>query len=135
MSENIASPAEPAENKPTEAAPPQRSAGEERLSIEEFARVDLRCAQILEAERVPGSKKLIRMQIDLGFEKRQIVAGIGKKYTPESLVGKKIIVVANLQPARLMGVESNGMLLAGISGEDPILAGFHEDVPCGSRLR
>ena len=122
------------ESKQELTATPEKS-GNDRLSLEEFSRIDLRCAQILEAERVPGSRKLIRMQIDIGSEKRQIVAGIGRKYDPAALLGKKIIVVVNLQPAKLMGIESNGMLLAAISGEDPILAGFHEDVPCGSRLR
>jgi methionyl-tRNA synthetase len=123
------------ETKPVEPKPVEEKPKEERISIEEFARVDLRSARILEAEKVAGSKKLIRMIIEIGDEKRQIVAGIGRKYSPESLLGKKIIVVANLQPARLMGLESNGMLLAATSGEDPILAGFDEDVPSGIRLK
>ena len=82
------------------------------ISIDDFKKIKLRTAKILEAERVPKSKKLIKLQIVLGEEKRQIVAGIGEKFTPEELIGKTIVVVANLQPAKLMGQESNGMLLA-----------------------
>ena len=106
-----------------------------RISIEDFARIELRAGEVLEAERVPGSKKLIRMIVDLGNEKRQVVAGIARKYAPEALLRKKVILVANLQPARLMGVESNGMVLAAVAGDEPILAGFQEDVPNGTRLR
>lgn len=83
-----------------------------QITYDDFAKVDLRIAKITEAEAVPKSKKLIRLQIDLGFEKRQIVAGIAEKLSPDQLVGKTIIVVANLAPAKLMGVESQGMLLA-----------------------
>jgi methionyl-tRNA synthetase len=82
------------------------------ITIDDFKKIKLRTAKVLEAERVPKSKKLLRLQIAVGSEQRQIVAGIGEKYTPESLVGKSIVVVANLQPAKLMGNESNGMLLA-----------------------
>ncbi|MDP4199678.1 MAG: methionine--tRNA ligase [Bacteroidota bacterium] len=90
-------------------AAPEHSA---LISIDDFKKIQLRTALILEAERVPKSKKLVKLQISLGEEKRQIVAGIGEKYTPEQLVGKTIVVVANLKPAKLMGQESNGMLLA-----------------------
>lgn len=83
-----------------------------QITYDDFAKVDLRTAKIVAAEAVPKSKKLLKLQIDLGFEKRQIVAGIAEKVTPEQLIGKTIIVVANLAPAKLMGVESNGMLLA-----------------------
>jgi methionyl-tRNA synthetase len=106
-----------------------------RISIEDFSRVELRAGEILEAERVSGSKKLIRLIVDIGSEKRQVVAGIGRKYSPETLVHKKVILVANLQPAKLMGIESNGMVLAAVAGDEPVLAGFHEDVPNGTRLR
>ena len=84
----------------------------EAITIDDFKKIKLCTAKILEAERVPKSKKLVKLQISLGEEKRQIVAGIGQKYAPEDLVGKSIVVVANLQPAKLMGEESNGMLLA-----------------------
>ena len=86
--------------------------GSELITIDDFKKIKLRTATVLEAERVPKSKKLIKLQISLGNEKRQIVAGIGEKYKPEELIGKTIVVVANLQPAKLMGNESNGMLLA-----------------------
>jgi methionyl-tRNA synthetase len=107
-----------------------------RISIEEFARVQMRTGEIVEAEMVAGSKKLVRLLVDIGTEKRQVVAGIGKKYAPEALLKRKVIIVANLQPARLMGVESNGMVVAAVGpGDEPILAGFNEDVPNGARLR
>lgn len=81
------------------------------ITIDEFAKVELKVGQVLKADRVKGSHKLIKLQVDTG-EMRQIVAGIGKTYAPEDLSGKKIVVVTNLQPAQLMGVESQGMLLA-----------------------
>jgi methionyl-tRNA synthetase len=85
---------------------------------------------------VPKSKKLIRMKVDTGRDQRTIVAGIAEAYQPEQLVGRTIVIVANLQPARLMGVESNGMVLAGSpEGGRPVLVGFAEDVAPGSRVR
>jgi methionyl-tRNA synthetase len=84
--------------------------------MEEFARVELKTGRVLHAERVKGSKKLIRLEVDTG-EKRQVVAGIGGSYSPEDLVGKDVAVVTNLKPARLMGVESRGMLLAATGGD------------------
>jgi methionyl-tRNA synthetase len=105
-----------------------------RLSIDEFRRVDLRAGKILEAERVPKSSKLVRMIVDFGAERRQIVAGIGKKYAPEDLVGRTCPFVTNLQPAKLMGVESNGMIMAGHRGDDPVLLAFLEDVEPGSPI-
>jgi methionyl-tRNA synthetase len=107
----------------------------ELLSIEEFARIDLRSARILEAEKLAGSKKLIKMKIDIGTETRQIVAGIAEKYGPADLIGKTILVVVNLKPAKLMGTESRGMLLAAIADGLPILATFDEDVPPGSKVK
>ncbi len=90
----------------------------EQIAIDDVTKLDLRTATVLEAERVPKSNKLIKLKVDLGFETRQIVAGIGHKYTPGDLVGKSIVVVANLAPAKLMGVESQGMLLAASLGEE-----------------
>ena len=89
------------------------------------------------AERVPKADKLLRLEVDLGNEVRQIVAGIAKAYDPEKLVGRKIVIVANLQPRKLRGLESNGMLLAASVGEEgqPVLAGFLEDVPVGAKLK
>ena len=92
---------------------------------------------VLEAERVKGADKLLRLIVDLGFEKRQVLAGIAKVYAPEQLVGRKVVVVANLQPRKLRGMESNGMIVAASLSEDdrPVLAGFSEDVQNGARLR
>jgi methionyl-tRNA synthetase len=107
-----------------------------RIGIDEFARVDLRVAKVLAAEKVKGSKKLIRMEVDLGTEQRTIVAGIAEAYEPESLVGRSVVIVANLKPARLMGIESNGMVLAASpEGGLPALVGFDNPPPPGSRVR
>ena len=108
-----------AEAPATTAAP---AAADNRISIDEFMKVELRVAKILAAEAVPKSKKLMKLQVDLGTEQRTIVAGIAEAYQPDSLVGRTIVVVANLKPAKLMGIESNGMVLAA-SSEDgkPIL--------------
>jgi len=94
------------------------------VSIDDFKKIDLRVATIKTAERVEGSDKLIKLSIDLGEEVRQLVAGIGKQYEPENLLEKQIIVIANLQPRMLMGLESRGMLLAahGENGEAILLA-------------
>lgn len=106
------------------------------ITIEEFARIDLRVARVLEAERIPGATKLLKLQVDIGSEKRQLVAGIAEAYQPESLVGKSIVVVANLKPAKLRGVESQGMLLAATpEGDQPILATFETEVPAGAKVR
>jgi methionyl-tRNA synthetase len=107
------------------------------ISIDDFARVDLRVAQVLVAERVPKADKLLRLEIDLGYEKRQILAGIAQHYEPEKLIGRKIVIVANLAPRKMRGLESNGMLLAASLPPDgaPVLAGFLEDVPLGARLK
>src|SRR5262245_8756690 len=107
-----------------------------RISIDEFMKVDLRVAKVLEAEAVPKSKKLIKLKVDTGRDQRTIVAGIADSYQPEQLVGRTIVVVANLQPAKLMGIESNGMVLAGSpDGGKPILVAFDQEVPPGSRVR
>jgi methionyl-tRNA synthetase len=120
------------------AAEPQLAEIQEpqKISIDDVIKVDLRVAQILVAERVPKADKLLRLEVDLGYEKRQILAGIAQYYEPEKLVGRKIIIVANLAPRKMRGLESNGMLLAA-SLEDgaPVLAGFVEDVPLGARLK
>jgi len=105
------------------------------LTIEDFLRVDLRVAKVTAAERIQGADKLLKLQLDLGTEQRQIVAGIAKAYAPEDLVGKSIVVVANLKPAKLRGVESQGMLLAADAGGRPIVATFEESVPPGTRVR
>jgi len=115
---------------------PKKPAVELKPEIEydEFTKVDLRVAKILAAEAVPKSSKLIKLRIDIG-EERTIVAGIGKDYRPEELVGKSIIVVANLKPAKLMGVESHGMLLATDSAQGLTLIGFDREPKTGSKVR
>ena len=104
------------------------------IGIEDFMGVELRTAQIIACEKVPKAKKLLKLQIDLGYETRQVVSGIAKFYEPDALIGKKIIVVANLRPATLCGIESNGMILA--SGEEQIRVVFlADDTPLGERVR
>jgi methionyl-tRNA synthetase len=120
---------------PPVAAEPQ-SASPQVITIDDFAKVELRVAQILVAERVPKADKLLRLEVDLGYEKRQILAGIAQHYEPEKLIGRKIVIVANLAPRKMRGLESNGMLLAAsLEGGAPVLAGFLEEVPLGARLK
>jgi methionyl-tRNA synthetase len=107
-----------------------------KISIDDFSRIELRVAQVKVAEKVKGADKLLRLEVDLGSEMRQIVAGIAEAYSPESLVGRKVVIVANLQPRKLRGLESNGMIVAAsLEGGKPVLAGFLEDVPVGARLK
>jgi methionyl-tRNA synthetase len=108
-----------------------------QITIDDFVKIDLRVATVVEAEKVKGADKLLRLIVDVGFEKRQIVAGIAKAYEPEKLIGRKVVIVANLAPRKLRGLESNGMIVAASLGPDdlPILAGFHEDIPNGARLK
>ena len=108
-----------------------------QITIDEFAKVDLRVATVVEAERVKGADKLLRLVVDLGFEKRQVLAGIAAAYSPESLVGRKVVIVANLQPRKLRGLDSNGMIVAASigAGDKPVLVGFHEEVENGARLK
>lgn len=109
---------------------------DQRISIDEFFKVDLRVARVLTAERVPNSKKLMKLEVDLGSEKRTLVAGIAEAYTAEALVGRFVAVVANLKPAKLMGIESNGMVLAASpEGGRPVLVAFDEPPAPGSRVR
>ena len=118
---------------------PEPPAAEEKhfITIEDFAKVELRVAQVLLAERIPKADKLLRLEVDLGYEKRQILAGIAQYYEPDKLIGRKIVIVANLAPRKMRGLQSNGMLLAASLPPDgaPILAGFLEDVPLGARLK
>jgi methionyl-tRNA synthetase len=108
-----------------------------QIAIDDFVKIDLRVAQVIIAERIPKADKLLRLEVDLGYEKRQILSGIAEWYTPEELIGKKIVVIANLAPRKMRGLESHGMLLAASSGENgkPILATFGEDIALGSRLK
>lgn len=127
--------AEIAESMPKEttAAKPD-DANVNEITIDDFKNVELRCAEIIACEPVPKAKKLLKIQLDLGYEKRQVVSGIAKFYKPDELIGKKVAVVANLKPAVLCGVESNGMILA--SGEDTVRVVFlDKDTPLGERIR
>ncbi len=106
------------------------------ITIDDLKKIDLRVGLIKEAERVPKSKKLLRIMVDLGEEElRQVVAGIGQAYEPEALIGKRLMVVANLAPVKLMGVESRGMLLAaGPGGEDVVVAQVEGELPGGESV-
>jgi len=105
------------------------------VEMSEFARLDLRIGRIERAERLKGSKKLVRLEVDIGSETRQLVAGIAEDYKPEELVGRLVVVVVNLKPVKLMGVESRGMILAVDVDGKPILLQPDKEVPAGSRVR
>jgi methionyl-tRNA synthetase len=121
----------------TPAAPQAPSNVAPTITIDDFAKVDLRVATVLEAERVKGADKLLKLVVDLGFERRQILAGIAMAYAPDTLVGRKVVIVANLQPRKLRGFESSGMVVAASVGDDgkPVLASFIEDIDNGARLK
>jgi methionyl-tRNA synthetase len=104
------------------------------IDYEEFSKVDLRVGKILAAEAVPKSNKLLKLKIDIG-EERTIVAGIGKDYTPAELIGRKIVIVANLKPAKLMGVESYGMLLATDTDKGLTVLTFDREAKTGAKIR
>lgn len=116
----------------SEASPSADPSLRPTISIDDFAKMDLRTATVLEAEPVKGADKLLRLVVDLGFERRQVLAGIAKAYAPEKLIGRKVVVVANLAPRKLRGLESNGMIVA--AGNPPVLVGFHEEVADGAQL-
>jgi methionyl-tRNA synthetase len=108
-----------------------------KIPIDDFAKVDMRVGLVLSAERVKGSDKLMLMKVDIGEpEPRTLVAGIAEAYTPAELLNRKVVIVVNLQPRKLKGIESNGMIVAAsVEGGKPVLAGFHEDIPVGARLK
>jgi methionyl-tRNA synthetase len=135
-----ASAAAPAAQPATPAAPPVAPAaatpGSDRITIDDFMKVDLRVAKVLTAEKVPNSRKLVKLTIDVGSEQRTLVAGIAEAYEPEALVGRTIVMVFNLKPAKLMGIESNGMVLAASpDGGKPTLVGFDQEIAPGTRVR
>jgi methionyl-tRNA synthetase len=129
----------------TTAAPPSEAAAPatppaapepEPVGIEDFLKLDLRVARVVAAERVPKSRKLLKLEVDLGTERRTLVAGIAEAYEPEALVGRVVGMVANLKPAVVMGVESNGMILAAsVPGGLPTVVGFDKDPPLGARIK
>jgi len=121
---------------PTAPAAPEKPAGADRISIDEFMKIDLRVARVTAAERVPNSRKLVKLEVDLGAEQRTLVAGIAEAYEASTLVGRHVVIVANLKPAKLMGIESNGMVLAASpDGGKPILVSFDEAPAPGTRVR
>jgi methionyl-tRNA synthetase len=132
---------QPAASQPTPAAAKSATKAaptipDGKISIDDFAKVDLRVALVKTAERVKGADKLLRIEVDLGTEIRQLVAGIAEAYEPETLIGRKVVIVANLAPRKLRGLESNGMIVAASpEGGKPVLASFLEDVPVGTRLK
>ncbi len=122
---------------PASQPPGPQSPAPSLISIEEFAKVDMRVGEVKAAEHVPGASKLLKLMVDIGTEVRQVVAGLAEYYRPENLIGMKVVVVTNLQPRKLRGVESNGMIVAA-SAEDhgrPVLVTFKEDVENGARLK
>jgi methionyl-tRNA synthetase len=130
--EAVASPVSAAPAIPVVAA----NAEAARISIEDFSKIELRVGVVKVAERVPKADKLLRLEIDIGTEVRQVLAGIAEAYAPETLVGRKVVIVANLAPRKLRGMESNGMIVAAsLEGGKPVLAGFLEEVPVGARLK
>jgi methionyl-tRNA synthetase len=122
---------------PAQAQPPAApAAAGDRITIDDFMKVDLRVAKVLTAEKVPNSRKLVKLSIDVGTEQRTLVAGIAESYEAEALVGRTIVMVFNLKPAKLMGIESNGMVLAASpDGGKPTLVGFDQDIAPGTRVR
>jgi methionyl-tRNA synthetase len=110
---------------------------EPEITIDDFAKIDLRVGVVRSAEPVKGADKLLHLKVDIGeAEPRTIVAGIAKAYRPETLVNRKVVIVANLAPRKLRGIESRGMIVAAsLEGGDPVLAGFLEDIAPGARLK
>jgi len=130
-----ANPESPIPNPAPPAPSPQPPAP--TITIDDFAKIDMRVGEVLSAEPIPGAKKLLKLMVDIGAAVRQVCAGIAEYYQPEQLVGMKVVLVANLEPRKLRGVESNGMIVAATAGADgrPVLATFKEDVPKGARLK
>lgn len=108
---------------------------DEKITIDDFTKVELRVARVIAAAEIEGADRLLKLQVDLGSETRQLVAGIKTSYAPEELVGRHIVIVANLKPARLRGEESQGMLLAAQTDDGPVLVSFDKDVPIGSVVK
>src|SRR5512146_1109483 len=105
------------------------------ISIEDFARIELRVGTIISAEAVPGATKILRLTIDIGERQITTASGIALHYKPETLVGRRVVVVANLQPATIRGIESQGMILAASDGDKIVLVAPAEDIPNGAKVR
>ena len=126
------SPAAPVKEEKKEIAQP---AEVEEITIDDFKKVELRVAQVIKAEPVPKADKLLKLQLDLGYEERQVVSGIAEHYKPEELTGKKVICVTNLKPVKLRGVLSQGMILAGSLDGQLALASIAESLPNGAQVK
>ncbi|HLC92461.1 MAG TPA: methionine--tRNA ligase subunit beta [archaeon] len=105
-----------------------------KITYEQFSKLEIRIAKILHAEKVEGSDKLLRLEIDLGTEKRQLVAGLAQQYTPEEIIGKQIPVIANLEMRKIRGIESNGMILAADDNGKPVILQPQREVPNGAKV-
>jgi methionyl-tRNA synthetase len=115
---------------------PAKPAADARITIDDFAKIEMRVGTVKTAEKVKGADRLLRIEVDIGTEVRQVVAGIAEAYAPEQLIGRKVAIVANLAPRKLRGLESNGMILAAsVEGGKPVVATFAEDVPDGAKLK
>ncbi len=136
LEEYFAQKASDKESKPVESKMKEKKEEKDLITFDQFQKLDLRVAEILEAEAVKGSNKLLKVQVEIGEERRQLVAGIAKHYDPEELVGKKVIMVYNMKPAKIFGVESNGMILAGSTADDILaVSALDKDLPSGSRVK
>jgi len=127
----------PASAPATGAQPPLPTSAVSQITIEDFAKVEMRVGEIISAEPIPKATKLLKVMVDIGTEVRQVLAGIAEHYQPEQLVGMKVVVVTNLQSRKMRGLESNGMIVAASVGEGgkPVLVTFKEEVPKGARLK
>ena len=136
MEEEIRNPtAKPAAVAPVASAT-AAPAGDSKITIEDFAKVELRVGRIESAERIQGADKLLKIMVNIGDEVRQVLAGIALAYAPENLVGRKVVVVTNLAPRKMRGLESNGMLLAASTADgNPVLCTFAEDIAIGSKVK
>jgi len=132
-------PAEPVSSQPARAtsAPASTPTTDGKITIEDFAKIDLRVGQVKSAERIQGADKLLKLVVDMGDEVRQVLAGIALAYAPDDLIGRKVVIVANLAPRKMRGLESNGMLLAASAGADglPVLCTFAENIPPGAKVK
>src|SRR5262249_426369 len=117
-----------------QATPAAAAEAAPRIKIDEFGKVELRVAEVVAAEPLPKSKKLLKLTVSLGQEQRTVVAGIAEHYAPADLVGKKVVIVANLEAAKLMGVESNGMVLAASAGGKLAVLTLERDLPPGAKV-
>ncbi|MEE9555425.1 MAG: methionine--tRNA ligase subunit beta, partial [candidate division Zixibacteria bacterium] len=124
----------PRVQKPKAASPETKKAEDTRIEYDDFAKLKLKTAKVISAEKVEGADKLLKLQIDLGGEQRQIVAGVAQYYTPEQMVGKTLVIIVNLKPAKIRGVESDGMLLAAKSGKELVLLSTDTDIPPGAKI-